>query len=161
MLTHAVASSIPEATDTPQPRSGGVGQVPAEPVRGLVQGHAGVTELLHLRTQLRWEHAVRELGTVPFFPVAPLPVRAGERVMQQQLQMLTGGVPALRERPFQRGILGGVDEDDKQVTPRERRGREPSQPLPEPQQLVLDLGRVLVDQVDEREDSPRVAPMAF
>ena len=73
--------------------------------------------------------------------------------------MLRGRMPAPTECPLDRGVIGGVDDDDEQVTPREPGVGEVPQPFAVADQLELGLGGVLVDQVDERIDSPSVTRM--
>lgn len=73
--------------------------------------------------------------------------------------MLRGRVPAPTERPLDRGVLGCVDDDDEQVPPREPGVGEVPQPLAVTDQLKLKLGGALVDQFDERIDSPSVTRM--
>ena len=73
--------------------------------------------------------------------------------------MLRGRMPAPTECPLDRGVIGGVDDDDEQVTPREPGVREVPQPFAVTDQLKLKLGGALVDQFDERIDSPSVTRM--
>ena len=77
--------------------------------------------------------------------------------MQQQEKVLSGRMPAPTDCPLDRGVIGGVDDDDEQVTPREPGVGKPPESFAVTDQLVFDLGAVLVDQVDERIDSPNVA----
>ena len=79
-------------------------------------------------------------------------------VVDEQREVLSWGVPTLGDGPFQRSVVRGVHEDHVQVTPREPSVGEPSQPLPVADQLVLDLTTMLLDQIEEPEDSPTVAP---
>ena len=53
-----------------------------------------------------------------------------------------------------------MHEDHEQVTPPEPRVGEVPQPLPVADQFVLNLGGVLVDQVDEPMNSPRLVSIA-
>lgn len=105
------------------------------------------------------QEAVQRFRPVVFAAVAALPVRGGEVVVQEQRQVLRGRMPAPTERPLDRGVIGGVDDDDEQVTPREPGVREVPQPFAVTDQLKLKLGGALVDQFDERIDSPSVTRM--
>lgn len=105
------------------------------------------------------QEAVQRLRPVVLAAVAALPVRGGEVVVQEQRQVLRGRMPAPTECPLDRGVIGGVDDDDEQVTPREPGVGEMPQPFAVADQLELGLGGVLVDQVDERIDSPSVTRM--
>lgn len=70
--------------------------------------------------------------------------------------MFRVGVAAFGAGPRERRVFGCVGEDYEQVTPREPWVGEPSEAFPVADQFVLDFGAVLVDQVDERKDSPTV-----
>ena len=65
---------------------------------------------------------------------------------------------ATAKPPFQRRVRRRMDDDREDVTPRQARRRRVPKPLPATDQLVLDLTTKLLDQIEEPEDSPTVAP---